>query len=164
MGPRWPSKQFVTLSIVQTLLPLTYGYSLSSQDVVMRQLWRWKRLRRRSLIRSHKRTSMVPCRSCWNGTTNALLPGKIISKGTRVSSVYYQWKCLYEKSLATYLMILVCLNQHRIRYRNFLNFCSNLPSISFMVSSNDNPAKSVCRWEMESNCFSSSLTSPSWHF
>ena len=38
----------------------------------------------------YKRTSMGPCRSCWNGTTSALLPEKIISKGTRVSCVYYQ--------------------------------------------------------------------------
>ena len=45
------------------LLPVTCGYSLSSDDVVvMRQLRRWKRLWR-SLIRSHKRTSMEPCRS-----------------------------------------------------------------------------------------------------
>ena len=29
-------------------------------------------------------------RSCWNGTTNALHPEEITSKGTRVSCVYYQ--------------------------------------------------------------------------
>ena len=54
-------------------------------------LWdrRWKRLWR-SLIRSHKRVSMGPSRSCWNGTTSALLPEEISSKGTRVSCVYYQ--------------------------------------------------------------------------
>ena len=72
--------------IVQTLLPVTFGYSLSSDAVVMRQLRRCKRLWRRSLSRSHKRTS----RSCWNGTTSALQPEKITSKGTRVSCVYYQ--------------------------------------------------------------------------
>ena len=47
-----------------------------------------------------KRTSMGPSRSCWNGTTSALQPEEITSKGTRVS-------CEYEKSLETYLMILV---------------------------------------------------------
>ena len=31
-----------------------------------------------------------PFRSCWNGTTSALQPEEIISKGTRVSCVYYQ--------------------------------------------------------------------------
>ena len=31
-----------------------------------------------------------PSRSCWNGTTSALWPEKITSKGTRVSCVYYQ--------------------------------------------------------------------------
>ena len=41
----------------QIFLPVTFGYSLSSQAVVMRHL-RWKRLWRRSLTRSHKRTSM----------------------------------------------------------------------------------------------------------
>ena len=38
-----------------------------------------------------------------------LEPEEITSKGTRVSCVYYQWKCPYEKSLETYLMIHVIL-------------------------------------------------------
>ena len=76
--------------IVQTLLSVTFGYSLSSEAVVMRGLRRWKRFWRRSLIRSHKRTSMGPFRSCWNGTTSTLQPQEITSKGTRVSYVYYQ--------------------------------------------------------------------------
>ena len=42
--PRWESRQFLTLSIVETLLPVTFGYSLSSEAVVMRQLRGWKRL------------------------------------------------------------------------------------------------------------------------
>ena len=87
---RWASRQFPTLPIVQTLLPVTFGYSLSSEAVVMRQLRRWKRLWRRSLTRSHKRTSMGTCRSCWIGTTIALQPEEITSKGTRVSCVCYQ--------------------------------------------------------------------------
>ena len=60
---RRASRQFLTLPIVQTLLPVTFANSLSSEAVVMRQLRRWKRLWRRSLI-------------TW--------------KGTRVSCVYYQ--------------------------------------------------------------------------
>ena len=44
--------------IVQSLFPVTFGYSLSSEAVVLRQLRKWKRLWRRSLTRSHKRTSM----------------------------------------------------------------------------------------------------------
>ena len=92
--PRWASRQFLSLPIVQTLLSVTFGYSLSSRKtleaVVMRQLRRWKRLWQRSLICSHKRTSMGPSRSCWNGTTSALQPEEITSKGTRVSCVYYQ--------------------------------------------------------------------------
>ena len=67
--PRWASRQFLTLPIVKTLLPVTFGYSLSYEAVVMWQLWRWKRLWRSSLTHSHKRTLMGPSRSCWNGTS-----------------------------------------------------------------------------------------------
>ena len=81
---------FLTLPIVQTLLLVTFSYSIISEDVVMRQLRRWKRLWWRSLTRSHKRTSMGPSRSCWNGRTSALQPEEITSKGTRVSCVHYQ--------------------------------------------------------------------------
>ena len=62
--PRWASRQFLSLPIVQTLLPVTFAYSLSSDTVVMRQLRRWKRLWRWTLTRSHKRTSMGSSRSC----------------------------------------------------------------------------------------------------
>ena len=87
---RWASRQFLCLPTVQILLPVNFGYSLSSEAVVMRQLRRWKRLWRRSLTRSHKRTSLGPCRSCWNGTTSALQPEEVTSKGARGSRVYYQ--------------------------------------------------------------------------
>ena len=87
---RRTSRQFLTLPIVQILLPVTFGYALSSEAVVMGQLRRWKRLWRRWLTRSHKRTSMGPSRSCWNGTTSALQPEEITSKGTRFSCVHYQ--------------------------------------------------------------------------
>ena len=95
--PRWASRHFLSFLIVETLLPVTFAYSLSSEAVVMRQLRRVKRLWRRSLTRSHKRTWMGPSRSCWNGTTSALQLEKITSKGTRVSCVYYHKKCPYEK-------------------------------------------------------------------
>ena len=88
--PRWASTQLLSLPTVQTLLPMTFAYSLSSEAVIMRQLRRWKRLWWRSLTRSHKRTSMGPSRSCWNGTASALQVEEITSKGTRVSCVYYQ--------------------------------------------------------------------------
>ena len=87
---RWASRQFLSLPIVQTLLPVTFGYSLSSEAVVMRQLRRWKKLWQRSLTRWHKRTSMGPSRGCWNGRTSALQPEEITSKRTRVSWVYFQ--------------------------------------------------------------------------
>ena len=64
------------------LLPVTFGYSLSSEAVVMRELRRWKR--------RWKKTSMGPSRSCCNGTTSALQSEEITSKGTRFSCVCYQ--------------------------------------------------------------------------
>ena len=88
--PRWASRQFPSLPIVQTLLPMTFGYSLSSEAVIMRQLRRWKWLWWRSLTHLHKRTFIGPSRSCWNSTTSALQPEEITLKGTRVSCVYYQ--------------------------------------------------------------------------
>ena len=87
--PKWASTQFATLSIVQTLIPVTLGYSLSSEAIIMRQLRIWKRLWRRSLTRLHRKTSMEPSRSCWN-CTSTLQPKKITSKRTRASCVYYQ--------------------------------------------------------------------------
>ena len=104
--PRWASRQFFGL---QTLFPVTFGYSLSSEAVIMRQLRRWKRLWRRSLTRTHKRISMGHSRGCWNGTTSALQPEEITSQWTRVLCVYYIWKGLYEKSLETYHMYLIAL-------------------------------------------------------
>ena len=65
ISPSWASRQFRSLPIVKTLLPVTFGYSLSSEAVVMRQLRRWKRLWRSSLTRSHKKNSKGPSRSCW---------------------------------------------------------------------------------------------------
>ena len=103
---RWASRQFLTLPIFQTLLPVTFAYFLSTEAVVTRQLRRWKRLWRKSLTRSHKRTSMGPSRSCWNGTTSALLPGEDTSKGTRISCIdSISIKVPIRKNLETYLMI-----------------------------------------------------------
>ena len=83
--PPWPAPVHNSILVTDYLLPVTFRYSLSSQAVVMRQL-----RRRKSLTRSHKRTSMGPARSCCNSTTSALQPEEITSKGTRVSCVYYQ--------------------------------------------------------------------------
>ena len=82
--PRLASRQFLTVPIVQTSIPVTFGYSLSSEAIVMRQLSIWKRLWRRSLTRSHKRTSMGPSRSCLNGRTSALQPEEITSMGLEI--------------------------------------------------------------------------------
>ena len=105
--PRSASRQFLTLPIVQTLFPETFGYSLSSEAVVMRQLRGWMGLWRRSLTRSHKRTHIVLFRFCWNGTTSALQPEEITSKGTRVSCVYCYVVSHWEKRNKEFLLSLV---------------------------------------------------------
>ena len=87
---RWASRQFLSLPIAKTLLPVTFGFSLRSEAVVMRELRRWKRLWWRSLTCSHKRASMGPSGNFWNGTTSALQPEEITSKGTRVSCMHSQ--------------------------------------------------------------------------
>ena len=79
--PRLESRQFLSLPIVQTLLPVTFGYSRRSEAVVMRKLMRRKSLWRRLLTHSHKRISMGTSRSCCNGTTSALQPEEITSMG-----------------------------------------------------------------------------------
>ena len=103
----FPPGQFLTVPIVQTLLPVTFGYSLSPEAVVIRHLRRWKRLWRRSLTRSHKRTSMGPFRNYWNSTTSASLPEEITSKGLEFHVCTINKSAHTKKSLETYLMILV---------------------------------------------------------
>ena len=71
------------------LAPCDFSYSLGLEAVVMRQLRRLKRLWRRSLTSSHKRTSMEPSISFWN-STSALQLEEITLKWTRVSCVYYE--------------------------------------------------------------------------
>ena len=61
-----------------------------SEAVVMKELRRWKRLWRRPLTCSQKRTSIGPSRSCWNGTGSVLQSEGITLKGTRFSCMYYQ--------------------------------------------------------------------------
>ena len=75
-------------------LAVTFGYSLSTEAVVVRQFKRGKRMWRRSLTRPHKRNSMGPSRSCWNGTTSVLQPDEITSTQTK-------W--------CNYVLVLVCL-------------------------------------------------------
>ena len=77
-----PSDDVNTLQIGS----VAFGYSLSSEAVVMRRLRLW----RRWLTRSNKRTSMGRSRSCWNSSTRALQLEEITSMGTRVSCVCSQ--------------------------------------------------------------------------
>ena len=113
---RWASRQF---PIVGTLLPVTFGYSLSSEAVVMRQLRRWKRLWRRWLTRSHED---------FNGALQRLLEwyNKCIAAGGDYFEGDKSFMCVlstkepYEKSLETYLMILVNVAR-KLFWNNYTN-------------------------------------------
>ena len=108
--PRWASTQFLSLPTVQTLLPVTFDYSLSSRKnleaVVMRKLRRWKWLWRRSLTRSHKRSSMGPSGSCWNGTS-ALQPERLLQRGLEFHVCTINKSAHTKKNLETYWRPLV---------------------------------------------------------
>ena len=111
----WPfgaSRQFPTLPIVQTLLPVTFGYSLSSEAVVMRQFEEMKEAVTKVIDTFTHEDFHGAFQKLLGRTASALQPKEITSKGTRVSCVYYQWKCPYEKRLETYLMILVFITKH----------------------------------------------------
>ena len=79
---RWASTQFPTLPTVQTLVPVTFAYSLSSEAVVMRQLRRWKRL-----WQSH-----------WHVHTRRLPWGLAEVVGT-VQQVHSSWRRLLQRGL-----------------------------------------------------------------
>ena len=120
--PRWASRQFLSLPIVMTLLPVTFGYSPSArktlQSVVKRQLRRWKRLWRRSETRSHKLTSMGPSRSCWNGkkkqcSRRLLRRGLDFHVCTSNKSAHTKksWNLLWTPYLSIYLSTLIYMHQ-----------------------------------------------------
>ena len=109
--PRWASTQFLSLPIVQTLLPVTFAYSLSSEVVVMRQL-RWKRLCQKSLTRSHKRTSMGPYRSCWKGTEAYCSWRRFF----RMAQEFHEYPINKSAHTKNVWKLIVCLSYiHRIR-------------------------------------------------
>ena len=77
--------------IVQTLLPVTFSYSLSLEIVVMRErIEEIKDAVTKVIDTLAQEDFMEPSISCWNGTISALQPEEITSKGTRVSCVHYQ--------------------------------------------------------------------------
>ena len=104
--PRWASRQLLSLPIVQTLLPVNLVISWA-QRLSLWDNWVDERGFDKGHWHSHTRSSMGPFRSCWNRATCALQLEEITSKEIRVSCVYYQWKCLYEKSLEPFCMHLV---------------------------------------------------------
>ena len=93
------------------MFPETFCYSQSSESAFMRQLRKWKRLWRRSLTRLHKRTSMEPSRSCCERCNKCTAAGgDYFEGGLEFHACTINKSAPYEKSLETYLMILVYLS------------------------------------------------------
>ena len=92
-----------SLPIVQTLVPVTFDYSLSTEAVVMRRLRWWKRLWRRSLTRSPQEN--------FHWAFQRLLEryNKCIAAGLEFHVCTINKKCPYGKSLETYRMHLILL-------------------------------------------------------
>ena len=116
--PRWASRQFPTLPIVQTLVPVTFSYSLSSESVVMRQLRRWKSLWRSSLTRG------LP----WGlpevaGTVQQVHCSRrrLFRRGQEFHVNTINKSAPYEKTLETYSMILVNIRYDIIIEHNISN-------------------------------------------
>ena len=63
---KWASRQFLSIPIVQTLLPVTFGYSLSSDYVVMRTTEEMK-----GAVSNVIDTLTQEVFRCWIGTTVA---------------------------------------------------------------------------------------------
>ena len=129
---RWALTQFLTLPIVQTLLTVTFGYSLSSEAVVMRQLRRWKRLLWRSLTRSHKKTSMGPSRSCWNSKRVKVSFWPLIFYTQTYKYIYYTQTYIYIKKNSSVKRFVFFKNHLFI---SFLHTCIYFVLIDMYVSS-----------------------------
>ena len=74
----------------QTLLPVMFGYSLSSGGCRYGTTVEMKEAVTKVIDTLTQEDFNGPSISCWNGTTIALQPDEITLKRTRVSCVYYQ--------------------------------------------------------------------------
>ena len=129
ISPRWESRQFLTLLTVQTLLPVTFGNSLSSEVVVMRQLRRWKAL-----------TKVIDTltQEDFHGVFQMLLEryNKCIAAGGDYFEGDKSFMCVLsikvpirKKSLETYLMIIVCICRRTITFMHHISLHVGRPFI-----------------------------------
>ena len=100
--PRWASTQFVTLPIVQTLLPMTFGYSLSTRKnleaVVLRQL--------RSLQKVVGTVQQVHCSRRRLRRRGLEFHVCTINKSAHTKKV---WKLFNDSRIYIYIYICVCV-------------------------------------------------------
>ena len=125
--PRWESRQFLALPIVQTLLPVTFAYSLSSEAVVMRQLRRWK-----SCDESH-----------WHAHTRGL-PWDLPEVVGTVQQVHYSRRRLLRRGLEFHVCT-INKSAHTKKKNGNLYYDPRMLNFSFLKRSvtQDNPSLSA---------------------
>ena len=120
--PRWVSRQFVILVIVQTLFS-------NDRDCRYETIEEMKDVVTKDFDTLTQEDSHGHPRSCWNGTTSALQPKGITWKGDYSTMCVLSIKVPIRKSLETYLMILVHAllrpdkpEKSVLNYKSFLKF------------------------------------------
>ena len=88
--PRCASRQFLSLTIVKSLAPCDFWLFPKLRGCHYETIEEMKEAVTKIIDTLTQEDFHEPSRSCWNGTTSALQPEEITSKGTRVSWVYYQ--------------------------------------------------------------------------
>ena len=104
---RWASRQFFSLPIVQTLLPVTFAYSLSSEAVVMRQLRRWKETVTKVIDTLTQEVFHVAFQKLLERYNKCIAAGGDYLEGDKSFMCVVSIKVPIQKSLETYIMILV---------------------------------------------------------
>ena len=122
--PIWAPRQFPSLPIVQTFLPVIFGYSLSSEAVVMRQLMR-------QLKEAVTKINDTLTQDVFHGAFQKLLVRyKCIAAGGDYFEEDKSFMCVLSikvpirKSLETYRMLLIYILQHISQYNHNFDFNS----------------------------------------
>ena len=121
---RWASRQFVTLPIVQTLLPVTFGYSLSSEAVVMLLVYKLKSTRYQIKVTKYQ----IKCETI-------ILYGLNIENKTKQKQPYKiipatPLHILEGDDIYIYIYIYIYISLHTRRVRHKVNFKRSLTGLS----------------------------------
>ena len=88
--PRWASRQFLSLPIVQTLLPVTFGYSLISEAIRDETTEEMKEAVTKVIDTLTQEDFHEAFQKLLERYNECIAAGEITSMGTRISCVYYQ--------------------------------------------------------------------------